>query len=176
MIRSARSTSRRRSPTAPTTSWWADRSATPPTRAPPRRRCRPRSPRSSSHKLLEQALEVRVVRQHHALEQGLASAAHEDGRKVLDLDVLDRLGFILDVHPAELGARKAARHLEEPRLIGLAGVAPGGAQAGDEKFAIRLHAWPILCMRSPEWQASSRSPGRSAKTAAACHGARWRRV
>ena len=107
-----------------------------------------------------QPLEVRVVRQHHALEQRVAAAAHEDGREVLHLDVLDRLGFVLDVDPAKLGARKTARHLQKAGLIGLAGVAPGGAQAGDEKFAIRLHAWPILCMRSPEWQASSRSRGR----------------
>ena len=101
-----------------------------------------------------------VVRQHHALEQGLSAAAHQDGGEVLDVDVLGGLGVVLDIDPAEFGARKAPGHGEKARAVGDAGIAPGGAKAGDEKFAIRLHAWPILCMRWPEWQGCSRSPGR----------------
>src|SRR5688572_29572985 len=160
MIRSARWTWRRLSPTAPITSSSAGRSGTPPTRARRRRRSRTPSKKSSRDKLLEQALQVLVVRKHHAFEQRVAAALHQDGRKVLDLDVFGRLGVVLDIDPAELGAREAFGHGEEARAVVDAGVAPLGAKAGHQEFAIRLHAWPILCMRWPEWQGCSRSPGR----------------
>ena len=88
-----------------------------------------------------------VVRQHHALEQRLFAAAHEDRGEILHLDVLERLGVVLDVDPAEVRARKALGHGEEAGAVGDAGVAPRGAKAGHQKFAIRLHAWPILFTR-----------------------------
>jgi len=74
----------------------------------------------------------------------LAAAPHQDGREVVDVDVFRLLGVVLDVDPAELGAREALGHRQEAGAVGDAGVAPGGAKAGDQKFAIRLHAWPIL--------------------------------
>ena len=42
------------------------------------------------------------------------------------------------------GARKALGHGDEARPVGDAGIAPRGAQAGDQIFALRLHSWPIL--------------------------------
>src|SRR6185503_11601499 len=171
-IRSAPSTWRRPSPTAPTTSWSGGRYATRKTREPLPKRSRRPSPASSSNKLLEQPLQMLVVRQHHAVEERLAAAAHEDGRKVLDVDVLDGFGVVLDVDPAEFRARETLGHRQEPGTVGDAGIAPRGAKAGDEKFAIRLHAWPILCTRWPEWQACSRSRGQRARTAARCRGGR----
>src|SRR5688572_26643707 len=127
MIKSARWTWPRPSPTAPITSSSAGRSGTRPSRARRRRRSRARSKKSSGHKLLEQALQMFVVRQHHAFEQRLAAALHQDGRKVLHLDVFGRLGVVLDIDPAEFGAREALGHGEEARAVGDAGVAPLGA-------------------------------------------------
>src|SRR5687767_14332660 len=157
---------------ARTTSWWGGRCAKRRTRERPHRQFRRRSLRPSSNKFLEQPLQVLVVRQHHAVEQRLVAAAHQDGGEVFDVDVLDCFGVVLDVDPAELRAREALGHRHEPRAVGDAGIAPRGAKAGDEKFAIRLHAWPILCTRWPEWQGFSRSRGRRARTGAPCRGAR----
>src|SRR5688572_31640106 len=146
MTKSARWTWPRRSRTAPITSWSGGRSARRPIPGPLRKTSSRRSLLSSLDKLFEQPLEVLVMRQHHALEQGLAAAAHQDRREVLDVDLLHRLGFVLDIDPAKLGAREAPGHGEKARPVGDAGVAPGGAKAGHQIFAIRLHAWPILFM------------------------------
>ncbi len=86
------------------------------------------------------------MRQHHAVEQRLLAAPHEDSGEVLHVDVFNRFGIVLDVDPAEFGPREALGHREEARPIGDASVAPLGAKAGDQIFAIRLHAWPILFM------------------------------
>src|SRR5918992_5655252 len=124
MTKGARSTWRRRSPTARITSSSDARSG----KRLIRKRSRKRSSRRSRlfflDKLFQQALQMLVVRQHHAVEQRLFAAAHEDRREVLDLDVLHRLGVLLDVDPAELRARKALGHAEEAGAVGDAGVAP----------------------------------------------------
>src|SRR5262245_56942267 len=119
MTKNEPSTWPRPSPTARTTSWLGGRSVMRRIRAPRPRRSKPRSRRCLRNKLLEQALEVLVVRQHHALEQRFAAALHQDRGEVLDVDLfrVDCLGFVLDVHPAELGAREARRHGEEPGAV-----------------------------------------------------------
>src|SRR5690349_527977 len=105
MIRSAPSMWRRRSRTAPTTSWSAARSARPPIRALRPRPSRRRLPLFfRSEQLLQQALEVRVDRELHAVEENFIPARHADRREVLDLEVADFIGVVLDVDPAEFDA------------------------------------------------------------------------
>src|SRR4051812_22665795 len=125
--------SRRRSQTAPITSWWAAPSARPPIRArppPPSRRRLPLFSRPSEQ-LHEQPLEVRVNRQLHAVEQHLAIARDADRREVLHLEVADLVGLVLDVDPAEMHPRKLFAEREKARPVFHAGVAPLGAKAGN---------------------------------------------
>ena len=56
-------------------------------------------------------------RQLRAVEQHLLAARDPDRREVLDLQIADLVSVVLDVEPAELGARKLLRELEEPRPV-----------------------------------------------------------
>src|SRR2546425_8750818 len=123
--------SRRPSPTAPITSWSAARSARPPIRAPRPRRSRRRLRLFflPSEELLEQPLEMRMDRQLRAVKQQFAPARHADRGEVLDLEVADLVGLVLDIDPAELRLREFLREREEPRAIVDAGIAPFRAKA-----------------------------------------------
>src|SRR4051812_8902309 len=134
MTRNARSTWRRRSRTAPTISSSAGRSARRPSRARPPRQSRRRLRLflRPSEQLLEQPLEMRMDRQLHAVEQHFAIARHADRREILDLEIADLVGLILDVDPAELRAGKLFRKREKARTVLPAGVAPLGAQTRDD--------------------------------------------
>ena len=70
-----------------------------------------------------------VMGEHHAEEELLLSALHLDGGKVLHLG---RIGVLLDIHPAEFRLREALGERQEPGPVGLAGIAPFGAEAGDD--------------------------------------------
>src|SRR5512138_896150 len=137
MTRRGRSTWRRPSPTAPTTSWWGGRSARRRTRAPPPRRSRRPSPLSflPSEELPEQPLEVRMDGEQRAVKQQALSVRHPDGGEILDFEVADFVGLVLDVDPAELGARKLLRERKEARAVLAAGMAPLGAKAADDHHA-----------------------------------------
>src|SRR5207253_3672522 len=122
--------SRRRSPTAPTTSLSAARFARPPTRAPRPRRSRRRLPLfSRSERFAQQPLEVRVDRKLHAVKQHLVAARHSDGGEILHLELADFIGLVLDVDPAEFRAGELLAEREEAGAVFDAGVAPLGAKA-----------------------------------------------
>src|SRR6185369_2088772 len=144
--RSARSTWRKHSETAPTISSWGGRSARPRTRAPPHRRFRTRS--LGVFQRLEQPPEMLVMGEEGAVEELGAVALHEEGGEVLHLPVADLGGVVLDVEPAEARAGKFLRQLEEALAVAFAAVAPQGAKAGDVQG--RVHRCPILFTRSPE--------------------------
>src|SRR5688572_23941233 len=65
------------------------------------------------------------------MEEHFVTARDADRREVLHLQVADLVGVVLDVEPAEFGAREALRQREEARAVLDAGVAPLGAQAGN---------------------------------------------
>src|SRR5262245_33242321 len=136
----------RRSPRAPTTSWWGGRFA----RRPIRARRRPRSSRRSLRffQRLEQPPEMIVVGEEGAVEELAAVALDEEGREVLHLPVAHFLGVVLDVEPAKARLRKLLRQLEEALAVRLAAVAPQRTKAGD--IHGRVHRCPILFMPSPE--------------------------
>ncbi len=79
------------------------------------------------------------VRQQRAEEQHAVAAGEQEGGEVLDVEVADQLGLVLDVDPHEAGggAGVAQAHGDargdEGVAVGLAGAAPLGAQAGDEQ-------------------------------------------
>src|SRR5689334_9507210 len=103
--------SRRPSGPAPTTSSSAGRSARPPTRARPPRRCRARSRLFSRprEELLQEPLEVGVEGEQGAVKNELVAARYADGGEVLDFQIAERVGLVLDVDPAELGLRELLR-------------------------------------------------------------------
>src|SRR5712671_2015498 len=127
--------SRRPSPTARTTSSSGGRCTRRPRRAPRRSRSRTLSPRfflSRSifkKKLFQHPRELLWLRQHHAVEELLGAARDADGREVLDLELADLLGVVLDVEPCELHLREAPGEREKARPVFAADVAPFGAQA-----------------------------------------------
>jgi hypothetical protein len=89
---------------------------------------------------------VLVRRALRAVEEHAAALFHQDGGKVLHLQVADLLGVVLDVEPAELGLRELRGQREEAFLVGDAAVAPKRAKAGHAEFvhaAIRLPPCPI---------------------------------
>src|SRR5690349_683082 len=132
MTRSAPSMLRRRSRTAPTTSWWAARSARQRTRARPPRRYSRRLGLffPPSEQFLQQALEVRVDRQLHAVEQHFAVTRHPDRREVLDIgELAEPVSVVFDVHPAELDAGKFFAQGKKAWAVLDAGIAPLRAQA-----------------------------------------------
>src|SRR6185503_17148762 len=105
--------SRRPLPTAPTTSSSAVRSARRPTRARRPKRSRRRSLLfSRREELLEQPLEMRMNRQLRAVKEHFVPARYANGGEVLDLQVADLVGLVLDVDPAEIGVGEFFREIE----------------------------------------------------------------
>src|SRR2546421_2333638 len=93
--RSARWMSPKHSPTAPITSSSGGRSGRQPIRARRPRRSSAPSPRSSLHKRLEQAPELRVNRLERPVEEHLLAARHAGGGGVLPLELHDFVRLLL---------------------------------------------------------------------------------
>src|SRR5262245_14531472 len=72
-----------------------------------------------------------MVRKQRAMEEHVLAARDADRREVLDLQVADLVGVVLDVEPAERGIWEALRERHEAPPVFDAGVAPLGAEAGD---------------------------------------------
>src|SRR5438067_6489563 len=137
MTRSARSTWRRRLPTAPTTSSLVGRSGRRPIRALLPRRSRPRLRLFflPSEKLLQQPLEMRMDRQLRAVKQDFVVPRDADGGEVLHFQLADLVGLVLDVDPAELGLREFPGEREEPGAVVDTGIAPLRAKAAHDQHA-----------------------------------------
>src|SRR5690348_3813550 len=118
-----------------TTSSSGGRSARPPTRAPPQRPSRGRLRLFSrpSEELGEQALEVRLDRQLHAVKEHFVVPRHVDSWKVLDVgELAELIGLVLDVRPAEFDVREFLAQREKPGPILDARIAPLGAKAAND--------------------------------------------
>src|SRR5579859_3945939 len=129
----------RHSPTAPTISLSAARSAWRRSRARPPRRSNPPLPLFFLEQLLEQPLEVGMDRKLRAVKQHLLIASlfahHTDRREILDIEVADFVGLILDIDPAESGGGEFLGQLEEPGTVLDAGIAPFGAKTAHDHHA-----------------------------------------
>src|SRR5690606_12401273 len=84
----------------------------------------------------QQPVQVLDMRQHWAEERVALGRLHQQGREVLHVFIVEE-GFVLfDVDPYEYVFRIALRERVERRAISGAGVAPGGAIAGDHQSIV----------------------------------------
>ena len=116
-----------------------------PGRGPTRRaRQRARATRSTSagsavggelagERAADQPLGGLRLRRHRAEEARAAGVGDEQGREVLDVEVAERVGVVLDVDPGEVGVgAELRRQRGEGRAVFAARAAPLGAQARDQ--------------------------------------------
>src|SRR5204863_6971221 len=75
-------------------------------------------------------------RHRYAIEEWLLAAKHGKGRKILYLDVSDQGAVVLYVQPDEFRARVFCGEPVKRASKLHAGLAPGSAQADDEKFVL----------------------------------------
>jgi hypothetical protein len=71
-----------------------------------------------------------------------AGVVDQQRREGLDVDIADQLGLVLDVDPARRWQQAAGDELAAPPRrsvapVGVAGAAPGGAQAGQAQWRVR---------------------------------------
>jgi len=76
---------------------------------------------------------VGVEGEQGAVKNELVAARYADGGEVLDFQIAERVGLVLDVDPAELGLRELLREGEKPGPVLDAGIAPFCAKAADDE-------------------------------------------
>lgn len=72
------------------------------------------------------------MRQHRAIEQHLAMRLHQQRREVLDVFLAQQVRVVLDVDPRKGMSWPSPRQLQQLGPVLLAGIAPGGAEAGNQ--------------------------------------------
>ena len=80
----------------------------------------------------KQAFEMADVRQHRTVEQHAVAELDQQGGEVLDFLVAEQFGVLLDIDPGEHALGHGLGQRQQLGLVLLAGVAPGGAETGDE--------------------------------------------
>ena len=74
-------------------------------------------------------------RQLRAMKENFVPAGDADGGEVLDFEVTDFVGLVLDIDPAELGIGEFFPHREKPGPVLHARIAPFRAKATDHDHA-----------------------------------------
>jgi len=74
-------------------------------------------------------------RQLCAMEENFIPSRDADGGEVLDLELTDFVGLVLDIDPAELGIGEFFSHREKPGPVLHARIAPFRAKAAHDDHA-----------------------------------------
>lgn len=82
---------------------------------------------------LNQSMRDLQAWRHTAKKSNVRPALHQQGWKIIDVDITNKVGVFFDIDPDEVGFRMLGCKRREAGSVFAADIAPCRAQAGDKK-------------------------------------------